>query len=44
MVIPGLADKERNAIRQMTGWNVLVGPASGFLAPLFLLRNRQALA
>lgn len=42
MVIPGLAEKEKNSIRQMTGWNVLVGPVSGFLAPLFILRNRDA--
>lgn len=42
MVIPGLADKERNSIRQMTGWNVMVGPISGFLAPLFILKNRGA--
>ncbi len=42
MVIPGLAEKERNSIRQMTGWNVLVGPVSGFLSPLFILNNRDA--
>jgi CO dehydrogenase/acetyl-CoA synthase gamma subunit (corrinoid Fe-S protein) len=42
MVIPGLAEKERNSIRQMTGWEVLVGPVSGFLAPLFILQNRDA--
>jgi CO dehydrogenase/acetyl-CoA synthase gamma subunit (corrinoid Fe-S protein) len=41
MVIPGLADKEKNSIRQMTGWDVLVGPISGFLAPLFILKNRD---
>lgn len=41
MIIPGLADKERNSIRQMTGWNVMVGPTSGFLAPLFILKNRD---
>ena len=40
MVIPGLAEKERNSIRQMTGWEVLVGPVSGFLAPLFILQNQ----
>jgi CO dehydrogenase/acetyl-CoA synthase gamma subunit (corrinoid Fe-S protein) len=40
MVIPGLAEKERNSIRQLTGWEVLVGPVSGFLAPLFILKNR----
>lgn len=42
MIIPGLADKERNSIRQMTGWNVLIGPISGFLAPLFILKNGDA--
>ena len=42
MIIPGLAEKERNPIRQMTGWDVLVGPVSGFLAPLFILKNRDA--
>lgn len=41
MVIPGLAEKERNSIRQITGWNVLVGPVSGFLAPLFILKNQD---
>lgn len=43
MIIPGLAEKERNPIRQMTGWEVLVGPVSGFLAPLFVLENRDLL-
>jgi CO dehydrogenase/acetyl-CoA synthase gamma subunit (corrinoid Fe-S protein) len=42
MVIPGLANKEKNPIRQLTGWDVLVGPVSGFLAPLFILNNRDA--
>jgi acetyl-CoA decarbonylase/synthase complex subunit gamma len=39
MVIPGLAESERSAIRQLTRWEVLVGPASGFLTPLFLWEN-----
>ncbi|MBT3367553.1 MAG: hypothetical protein HN416_10380 [Nitrospina sp.] len=39
MVIPGLAERERNAIRQLTRWEVSVGPISGFLAPLFVLKN-----
>ena len=39
LVIPGLAESEKNAIRQLTRWNVLVGPVSGFLTPLFLLQN-----
>ncbi len=41
MIIPGLASPERNRIRQMTRWEVVVGPESGFLLPLFLLENRQ---
>ena len=44
MVIPGLAEKERNSIRQLTGWEVLVGPVSGFLAPIFIFNNRDAFA
>ena len=39
LVIPGLAEPERNSTRQLTRWEVLVGPISGFLAPLFLLQN-----
>jgi CO dehydrogenase/acetyl-CoA synthase gamma subunit (corrinoid Fe-S protein) len=39
LVIPGLAESEKNAIRQLTRWEVLVGPISGFLTPLFLLQN-----
>ena len=41
MVIPGLAEAERNAVRQLTRWEVLVGPVSGFLVPLFILNNRD---
>ncbi|GAB4280616.1 MAG: hypothetical protein Kow0092_36220 [Deferrisomatales bacterium] len=41
MLIPGLASSERNGIRQMTRWEVVVGPESGFLLPLFLLENRD---
>ncbi len=41
MIIPGLASPERNRIRQMTRWEVVVGPVSGFLLPLFLLHNRD---
>jgi len=37
IIIPGLAESERNAIRQLTRCSVLVGPVSGFLAPLFIL-------
>lgn len=39
LVIPGLVDSEKNSIRQLTRWDVLVGPVSGFLTPLFLLQN-----
>ena len=39
LVIPGLAESEKNSIRQLTRWDVLVGPVSGFLIPLFLLQN-----
>ena len=42
IIIPGLAERERNPIRQMTGWDVVVGPVSGFLAPLFILRNKDS--
>lgn len=41
IIIPGLAESERNSIRQMTRYSVLVGPVSGFLAPLFILTNRE---
>ena len=39
MVIPGLAESEKSSIRQLTRWDVFVGPVSGFLTPLFLLRS-----
>ena len=39
LVIPGLAESEKNSIRQLTRFDVLVGPVSGFLTPLFLLQN-----
>lgn len=35
LVIPGLAESVRTAVRQLTKWDVLVGPESGFLVPLF---------
>lgn len=41
MVIPGLAESEKNSIRQMTKWEVIVGPESGFLLPLFIEKNRE---
>lgn len=40
MIIPGLAETERNSIRQLTRWEVVVGPVSGFLLPLFILNNK----
>ncbi|OQY48767.1 MAG: hypothetical protein B6240_04280 [Desulfobacteraceae bacterium 4572_87] len=40
MIIPGLAESEKNAIRQLTRWEVLVGPVSGYLAPLFISANK----
>ena len=36
LVIPGLASSEKNGIRRLTQWEVLEGPVSGFLVPLFL--------
>ena len=36
LVIPGIAEFEKNSIRQLTRWEVLVGPVSGFLLPLFI--------
>lgn len=39
LIIPGLAESEKNAIRQLTRWEILVGPVSGFLVPLFLWEN-----
>lgn len=41
IIIPGLAESERNSIRQMTRCNVLVGPVSGFLSPLFILDHKE---
>lgn len=43
LIIPGLADSERNSIKQMTRWEVVVGPVSGFLVPLFILKNRDVI-
>jgi CO dehydrogenase/acetyl-CoA synthase gamma subunit (corrinoid Fe-S protein) len=36
LIIPGLAESEKTAIRQLTRWEVFLGPVSGFLLPLFL--------
>jgi acetyl-CoA decarbonylase/synthase complex subunit gamma len=40
IIIPGIAESERNAIRQITRWDVRVGPESGFLVPLFIRQNQ----
>ncbi len=40
LVIPGLAESEKNAIRRISKWDVQVGPVSGFLTPLFLKQLR----
>jgi len=37
LIIPGLAESEKSAIGRLTGWDVRVGPVSGFLTSLFLL-------
>jgi acetyl-CoA decarbonylase/synthase complex subunit gamma len=42
LIIPGLAESEKNSIRQMTRWDVMVGPVSGFLVPLFIIENTDA--
>lgn len=39
LIMPGLAESEKNAVRQLTRWEILVGPVSGFLTPLFLWEN-----
>lgn len=39
LVIPGLARHLASQIKQTTGWQVLVGPVSGFELPLFLLQE-----
>jgi CO dehydrogenase/acetyl-CoA synthase gamma subunit (corrinoid Fe-S protein) len=39
LVIPGLAESERNSVKQMTRWEVVIGPVSGFLLPLFILKH-----
>ncbi len=41
LIIPGLAESQKNAIRQLTRWEVRVGPVSGFLAPLFIMKNKK---
>jgi CO dehydrogenase/acetyl-CoA synthase gamma subunit (corrinoid Fe-S protein) len=41
LIIPGLAEPEKNTIRLLTKWEVLVGPVSGFLLPLFMMQNED---
>lgn len=41
IIIPGLAEAEKNSIKQLTRCEVLPGPVPGFLVPLFVLQNRQ---
>ena len=41
LIIPGLAESQKSSIRQMTRCEVLVGPVSGFLAPLFVLAQQD---
>jgi len=36
LIIPGLAASEKKTIQQFTGWEVIVGPESGFMVPLFV--------
>ena len=39
LMIPGLTKHLASQIKQVTGWNVTVGPVSGFEIPLFLIRE-----
>ena len=41
MIIPGLTNPWQDAIKELTEWDVLVGPVSGFLAPLFVVKNKH---
>ena len=41
LIIPGIAESEKNAVRQITKWDVRVGPVSGFLVPLFIIQNQD---
>ena len=43
LVIPGLAKHLASQIRMITGWEIVVGPVSGFEFPLFLLRENMSL-
>lgn len=39
LMIPGLAKHLASQVKQITGWNVIVGPVSGLEIPLFLMRE-----
>jgi acetyl-CoA decarbonylase/synthase complex subunit gamma len=42
LIIPGLARHIASQIKQTTGWEVIVGPVSGFEIPLFLKKEGLA--
>jgi CO dehydrogenase/acetyl-CoA synthase gamma subunit (corrinoid Fe-S protein) len=42
LIIPGLARHISSQIKQTTGWEVIVGPVSGFEIPLFLIKEELA--
>ena len=42
LIIPGLARHIAGQIKHVTGWEVIVGPVSGFELPLFLYREGWA--
>jgi len=39
LLIPGLAGHLASQIKQITGWEIVVGPVSGFEIPLFVLKG-----
>jgi acetyl-CoA decarbonylase/synthase complex subunit gamma len=39
LMIPGMAKHLATQVKQLTGWNVIVGPVSGFEIPIFLMRE-----
>ncbi|MCB2187195.1 MAG: hypothetical protein KQJ78_12300 [Deltaproteobacteria bacterium] len=41
LILPGLAESEKNQVRQLSRWTVEVGPVSGFLLPLYLLEREE---
>jgi CO dehydrogenase/acetyl-CoA synthase gamma subunit (corrinoid Fe-S protein) len=43
LVIPGLAKHLASQIRMITGWEIVVGPVSGFEVPLFLLSEKMSI-